>query len=110
VSVLLSRSATLETFEVEANNGTDDQGRPNYDSPVAIEGRVVREDTVVMLGTGESVTSVVTVWVNGTETPLPTTDDRLTFADGLVGIVVEYHAGKTLNDVLDHVRVKAREQ
>lgn len=108
--ITLSRNAALETFELEANNGMDDQGRPNYDSPIALEGRVVREDTVARLPNGAEVKSVVTVWLNGTELPLPTTDDRVTFADGLKGIVVERYDGKTLSGVLDHIRIKAREE
>jgi hypothetical protein len=108
--IALSRTAVLETFELEVNNGMDDQGKPNYDSPVAVDGRVVREDSVARLPNGAEVRTSVTVWCNGTEPLLPTTDDRVSFSDGLVGIVVERVDGKTLSGVLDHVRIKAREE
>jgi hypothetical protein len=110
VSVILSREAALETFELEVNNGMDDQGKPNYDSPVAVDGRVVREDTVVRMPSGAEVRSAVTAWIDGEEPKQPTTDDRVTFASGFVGIVIEVYEGRTLGGVLDHVRIKVREQ
>jgi hypothetical protein len=102
--------AVKETVLLSPDGGVDDDGRPVYGTAIAIQGRVVRGDEVVRLANGSEIKTFVTIWIPGTEDPLPTTDDRIVLESGLAGIVVERTEGKTLSGVLDHVRIKAREE
>lgn len=115
MSITLSRSAGLESISVESFTSVDGQGKPTYASAVVIQGRVVREDTKdansnVRMGSGQEVKTIATIWVNGTVVLLPKIDDRVTLADGLVGIVAEKKDGKKLRGALDHVRYRLRER
>lgn len=110
MSVTLKRHGTLQTVQVLAYASVDGQGKPTYAASVNISGRVVREDVVVRAANGEDIRTVATVWVDGAQSPLPKVDDKLQLADGLVGIVVERVDGRTIQDVLDNVRVRIREQ
>lgn len=109
MSITLDR-AVKEIIMLAADNGVDEQGMPVYLTPVAIEGRVVRGDEVVRLANGSEIKTFVTAWIDSAQVPLPSTDDRIVLASGLIGIVVERTEGKTLQGVLDHVRIKAREE
>lgn len=109
MSVILDRGQGMETVSLEVLTGVDGQGAPAYDSPVDITVRAVREDTVVVLGSGSEVRSVATLWIPGTMTPMPGDQDRVTLADGLRGTVVELLKRKRLDGTLDHVRIKLRE-
>lgn len=110
MSVTLQSHGAMETVGVQAQTGYDDQGKPSYGVSAPIQARVVRGDTIVRVNNGEDVLTVATLWVDGEESPLPTTDAKITCADGLVGIVVERMDGRSLQaDELDHVRVRIRE-
>ena len=115
MSVLLARHGVPETVQVEVQSGIDGQGKPAYDTAVEIDAFVRREDKVVrtaiqLMRPGEEVQHMATVWIDAAETPKPSHGDRLTLADGLVGSVAERKDVKTLAGVLDHVRLKLREQ
>lgn len=102
-------NAVLETVVVNPPASTDNQGLPTYGASVNIQARVVREEAVVRMPSGEDVRTAVTIWVPGTQSLMPVMDAKLTCLDGLVGIVVERKDGKTLANDLDHVRVRIRE-
>lgn len=111
MSVLLRRQLVLETVQLEVISGLDGQGMPSFDSPVDLEARVVREDAVVRTPAGQDIKTTTTAWFDGEQDPLPNVDDRVTTADGSVGIVVERIDGKALQrGTLDHVRIRLREE
>lgn len=115
MSVSLKRHARLETVSVARITGVDGQGKPAYAAAVDVQARVVRKDEVVrsvvqMLRPGDETKIVATVYVDAEQALLPEANDRLTLADGLVGIVVERKDSKSVTGGLDHVRVKIREQ
>lgn len=110
MSVTLLRHGKLQSVTVKAAGSLDAQGIPTYGASQVIAGRVVRKNEEIRLPTGESVKVAVTAWFAGSASPLPVLNDQLTFADGLVGIVVERHDNRTLQDALDHVRVRCREE
>ena len=109
MSVLLQRGEGVETVTLEALSGVDAQGKPTYGSPIAIKGRVVREDALVKLGGGSEVQTVVTVWIDAAQTQ-PADQDHLTFADGLVGVVVEVLQRKRIDGTADHTRVRVKKE
>jgi hypothetical protein len=110
VSVTLKRHGKLEVVLLEQRTGVDDQGKPAFNSPVALEGRVVREQEVVRTGVGADVKIVADVWLDGAQSPLPTTDDRVELEDGLVGIVVFRNDGRNVQSQLDHVSLRLRQE
>lgn len=110
MSVRLARGEGVEVISLEQMLTVSKQGKPSYDSPIDLDARVVREDALVKLGNGSEVRTTVTLWLEGSQTPLPRNQDRITTADGLVGIVVEVLQRKRLDGSLDHVRARLREQ
>lgn len=110
MSVTLLRHAKLQTITVKALTGVDGQGKPAYGTGANISGKVVREKQVVRLANGSEINTSVSAWIDGAQTTLPDTDDRLEFADGTVGIVVERKDVRSVTtDVLDHIRLRLRE-
>lgn len=116
MSQLLKRLGTLQTVTVEALSGIDGQGKPSYGTGEEIHARVIREDDVVRGtdlagGDGEEVRTMMTVWIDACESPLPEHGSRLTTDDGQVGIVVNVKNVRNIRrGTLDHVRVKLREE
>lgn len=111
MSAVLTRAAT-ETVQVEAVTGIDAQGLPAYDSPVAIQARVVRHDTVdpagTRLGNGDLVQGIATLWVDGAAASLVALHDRVTLADETTGIVGDRIEARTLKGTLDHLTLTLR--
>lgn len=110
MSVTVERHATLSAVVLNAQTGIDAQGKPTYGANQNLTGRAVRVDSAVHLPSGQEVTAVATVWFPKTTTPVPALDDKLTLADGLVGIVVEKVQAKGLQSGAEgDIRVKIRE-
>lgn len=110
MSVTLLRHAKLEAVTLNQMTGVDGQGKSTFGANNAINGRVIRRDEVIKDATGADVKVNVTAWFDAAQTPLPMVNDKLTFADGLVGIVVKVDKVETLQSgVLDHVKVYVRE-
>lgn len=110
MSQLLEQGQGVETVAVQAPGGVDGQGKPTYGTAASIKARVVREDSVVKQADGDEVVAVVTAWIDAAQSPMPDDHYRVTFADGLVGIVVEVKKRKNLMGALDHVRIKAQKE
>ena len=111
MSVLLKRAANLETIELEAHTGQDDQGVPTYESAVEIEGRVVRVDEFVTNPDGSVTRTPLMVWVDGDEV-LPDEEDRLTTRSKIFIVKerVEVRRFRSPALALDHVKLKCREE
>jgi hypothetical protein len=108
----LTARAGVQALTLERLAGTDGQGVPSYGSALALDGFPVREHTVVRTASGDEIAAVATVWVDAGEAPnLPDEQDRLTLADGFVGIVIKREDGRALGSgALDHVVVALREE
>ena|SRR3989304_3904193 len=107
MSISLERHVGLEVVLVEVQDGIDAQGKPTYDSPIELHGRVVRGDEVIKTVQGSEVRSIATVWFGGDQDgPFPKGQDRVTLLDGLTGVVIEREEGRGLRGQLDHVRVR----
>lgn len=106
------RHAAQEAVTLEAmQSGVyDGQGRPSFDSPVSLIAHVERQVDVIRLVSGEEIRTVATAWFDATQDALPSEDDRVTLADGFVGIVVQRVDGYTIqHHEFDHVMIKLRE-
>lgn len=117
MSVLLKRHATPEDIQVQQCTGLDGQGKPTYNAAVSIKGNVLRHVAVtrsnnaVLMQPGDQVDVMATVWVDGEQSRLPAENDRITLADGSVGIVVDFKERRWIQSgIVDHVRVKLREE
>lgn len=110
MSVTLLRHAALEAITIEHATGIDGQGRPAYAAGVTVQARVVRKGSVVMLANGDEVHVSITIWIPANQADFPNEDDRVTCLDGFVGIVTDRSDTKTLQNVLDHVRVHLRRE
>lgn len=105
---VLRQQLGVEAIALEKVAGVDGQGMPSYATAVGIEGRTVREDAVVQVANGDVVRTFITSWIDASQSPLPEDQDRVTFSDATVGIVVEVLQRKTLAGVLEHVRIRAK--
>lgn len=117
MSVSLTRHAQLEDVTVKQVTGIDGQGKPTYGPGTVLRGRVVRKDEVIRTeagrpaSQGDSLSVFATAWFDAAQSPLPDTNWQLTFADGLIGIVVLVDKVKGVRSgALDHVMVKVREE
>jgi hypothetical protein len=118
VSVTLLRHAPLEAITLKARASIDGQGKPSYGADQVLHGRVVRKDEVIRVQNGvqvnsggDSVDVKATAWLDGAQSPVPRTSDKITLADGLIGIVVSVNIVRKIQDgTVDHVRIKLREQ
>lgn len=111
MSISIQRHGRQVRVQVETLLGVDAQGRPTYNDAVLISARAVWSDVVIKAVNGSDVQTSLTLWVDGGEAMLPTTDARVTMETGWVGIVVEKVEGRGLQTgALDHVRVRLREQ
>ncbi len=106
-SVALSRMITLETFDVEVYNGVDQQGLPSYDTEVEVEGRVKREDKLVVDSDGSNIKAELTIWVPAREAVLPDQRDRVTY-ESKTYIVVQVKDVKGRDAQRIHRRVRCR--
>jgi len=109
MSVILERHATLETVALEIASGVDGQGKPAYAAAVSVDARVVRMADVARTVTGTEIRTFATVLIPGGQGTFAGENDRVTTADGLVGIVVEREDGRRINGTLDYVALKLRE-
>lgn len=107
---ILARDGGTEVVQVELRAGIDGQGKPGYDSPIDVDARVIIHSEVIRQPSGSEQRVIATVWIDGAQSTLPTMDDRIATAQGLVGIVVDRLDGRSLSGVLDHVRLKIREE
>lgn len=110
MSVLLKRRTGTVVVEVEALTGVDGQGAPAYASPVEIDARVVHEHHVLRRPTGTEIHTALTLWADGAQAGLPREEDRVALTDGSTFIVVERKDRRTLQNVLDHVRLRCRRE
>lgn len=109
MSIALRREIGLESIQLAAVGALDAQGKPTYAAAVSLLARVERSDSIVRLATGDETKAFATVWVDGQASVLPNTNDKITLADGLVGIVIERKAPRYLrSNVISHVSVKLR--
>lgn len=106
MSVALSRHVGLESLEVAPKAGIDGQGLVQYGSPYEVFGRVVREDEIIKTAAGTEVRAVASVWIGADQVQLPDHEDKVTLADGLVGIVVSRDEGRSLRGQLNHVQIR----
>jgi hypothetical protein len=112
MSVTLRHHVGLEDFTVEQAVGMDRQGKPTYDSPIAGECWVVREQHVARNGRGEEVQALATMYVDGEFTPMPNENDRIVIgSEELVAIIVSRVDVKELQSgALDHVELHLRNE
>lgn len=111
MSITLLRHATLESITLQQASGVDGQGKPTYGAGTTISGVVRRKDDVIRSTTGQEIIVNATVWLDAAQSPMPTTGDRMTLADGMVGIVMAADKINTLKTgVLDHVKVQLQQE
>ncbi len=108
-SVVLSRWVTLEAFTLEVYKGVDHQGAPSYDSEVEVDGRVKREDKMVVDSDGSNIKAELTIWVPEKEAVLPDQRDRVTYSSTTY-IVVQVKDVKGRDAQRIHRRVRCRRE
>lgn len=108
MSSILHQGRGFETVLVHAMVGVDGQGKPQYNTPVEIVARVVRESVLVPASDGSMVKSIATTWVDADQVLLPKEQDQLEFEDDTLVIVIERMDRKQLGGTLDHVRLRCR--
>lgn len=108
MSVTLTQAAKI-TLALEVAGAIDRQGKRAFAAAVNIEGRMVRDESLIRLANGTSVMKVADVWIAGDVTPLPQQGDRITGL-GLTGIVLLRSDAKKLNGELDHVTLQLRQE
>lgn len=107
----LRRHSTLEAVSVEVRTTVDGQGMPAYAAAVEVQARVLRVTEVERMASGQEVRTVAMLLIDAEQSTHPTFDDRITTADGLVGIVVYREDEKTIQSgELSHIIVKMREE
>ena len=106
-SVVLSRMITMETFDLEVYNGVDHQGVPSYDTEVEVEGRVKREDKMIVDSDGSDIKTELTIWIPEREAVLPDQRDRVTY-ESKTYIVVQLKDVKGRDAQRIHRRVRCR--
>lgn len=108
---LSSAHSGLEDVVIERPAALDGQGLPSYDSPVVVKMFVLREQSVVRQANGDELQAIASLWCGADQPMLPQEQDRVTTADGLVGIVIARQDGKALQTgALDMVAVQIREE
>jgi hypothetical protein len=109
---ILRSSTRLQAISIQLFASLDGQGKPSYGSAATVYGRVIRKTEVVRLPSGEEVRLVAAAWIDGNAVRIPNVNDRITLADGLVGIVLDRTDGRSLSNpkVLDHVHIRIREE
>jgi hypothetical protein len=111
MSVSLKRHGRLEAVTIQALTGLDGQGKPAYGTGTVVQAHVERTRQVIRTGTGSEVEIMATLWVDGAAAALPTSEGRVTLADGLVGIIMTRDEGRDLQaNALDHVVVQLRQE
>lgn len=105
----LQRRTSLETVSVEPFSSRDGQGAPIYAASQDIEAAVRRDTEYIADGTGSGVKVTLTLHVPGDESPIPAEKDRLTYS-GSRYIVEMVDEVRSPRNVVDHVKVKARDE
>lgn len=100
---------TTETVGVEVFSGLDGQGSPSYQASQDIEARVVREDERIVGSDGTDQKTTLTLWVEGSESPLPDEGDRITYS-GTTYIGMDRYEGRDFENNVTHVRLRCREE
>lgn len=98
----------LVTITVEPRTGFA-SGAPAYGSSSAISGAVRRRDELVRTGGGEDVMANLTVWLDASESPIPSEGDRITVDSVAYIVLTEDRVPELGSTSLSHVRLMARE-
>lgn len=103
------RGAALETVQIEAHAGTDEQGAPSYDSPVSVQARAERVTEFITGPDGSEIRISLALWVPGDESLQPSERDRVT-QGGDTFIVEAATDAVKLDGTLDHTDAMCRDE